>query len=65
MALARFQVAPVMDLVAKLMKNISRTEIEQALGKIMLSTNMGSTLVSLGKGYITSDHKPLGELNPH
>ena len=61
MALARFQVAPVMQLVAKLMKNISRPEIKQALGDIMLSTKMGSSLVSLGKGYITSDRSPLGE----
>ena len=62
MALARFQVAPVMELVAKLMKNISRPEIKQALGDIMLSTKMGSSLGSLGKGYITSDNSPLGKL---
>ena len=61
MALARFQVAPVMELVAKLMKNISRPEIKQALGDIMLSTKMGSSLVSLGKGYIKSDNSPLGK----
>ena len=61
MALARFQVEPVIELVAKLMKDISRPEIEQTLGKIMLNTKMGSSLVSLGKGYITSDHSPLGE----
>ena len=61
MALARFQVAPVMELVAKLMKNISRPEIKQALGDIMLSTKMGSSLVSLGKGYISSENSPLGK----
>ena len=62
MALARFQSVPVMELVTKLTKNISKPEIEQALGKIMLSTKMGSSLGSLGKGYITSDNSPLGKL---
>ena len=33
MALARFQVAPVMELVAKLMENMSRSEIEQGFLK--------------------------------
>ena len=61
MALARFQVAPVMELVAKLTENISKRRIKQGLGEIMLDTEMGSSLVSLGKGYITSDHSPLGE----
>ena len=62
MALARFQVAPVMELVAKLTDNISKPEIQQSLGKYMLDTQMGSSLISLGKGFITSDHSPLGKL---
>ena len=61
MALARFQIAPVTEFVAKLMKDISRAEIKQALVEIMLSTKMGSSLVSLGKEFVTSDHSPLGE----
>ena len=61
MALARFQVAPVFELLAKLTQNISRPEIEQGLGKIMFDTQMGSSLVSLGKEFITSDHSPLGK----
>ena len=61
MALARFQVAPVLDLVAKLTENISRSEIIESLGEIMLDTEMGSSLVSLGKEFITSDHSPLGK----
>ena len=62
MALARFQVAPVMELVAKLTENISKQEIKSSLGDYVLDTQMGSSLVSLGKGFITSDHSPLGEL---
>ena len=61
MALARFQEAPVMELVRKLTENISKPEIKQGLGEIMLDTEMGSSLVSLGKEFITSDHSPLGE----
>ena len=61
MALARFQVAPVMELVAKLTENISNKEIKASLGEYVLDTQMGSSLVSLGKGFITSDHSPLGE----
>ena len=61
MALARFQVAPVMELVTKLTENISSQEIQNSLGKYMLDTQMGTSLVSLGKGFITSDHSPLGE----
>ena len=61
MALLRFQVAPVMELVAKLMENISRRRIKQCLGQIMLDTKMGSSLVSIGKQFITSDHSPLGK----
>ena len=61
MALARFQVAPVMELVAKLTENITNQEIKSSLGEYMLDTQMGSSLVSLGKGFITSDYSPLGE----
>ena len=60
MALARFQVAPVMELVAKLTENISKQEIKSSLGDYVLDTQMGSSLVSLGKGFITADHSPLG-----
>lgn len=59
MALARFQVAPVTEFAAKLMKDISRAEIKQTLAEIMLNTKMGSSLVSLGKEFITSDRSPL------
>ena len=62
MALAIFQVEPVMELVAKLTENISRQEIKSCVGEYVLDTQMGSSLVSLGKGFITSDHSPLGEL---
>ena len=51
-----------MELVAKLTENISRQEIKSCLGEYVLDTQMGSSLVSLGKGFITSDHSPLGEL---
>ena len=51
-----------MELVAKLTDNISKPEIQQSLGKYMLDTQMGSSLISLGKGFITSDHSPLGKL---
>ena len=60
MALARFQVEPVLELVKKLTKNISKPAIQTSLGKYMLDTQMGSSLVELGKGFITSDYSPLG-----
>ena len=60
MALARFQVEPVLKLVTKLTKNISKPAIQSSLGKYMLDTQMGSSLVELGKGFITSDYSPLG-----
>ena len=62
MALARFQVAPVMELMTKLTEDVSKTDINAGLGKIMLDTEMGSSLVSLGKEFITSDNSPSGEL---
>ena len=61
MALARFQVAPVMVLVAKLTEDVSKTDINAGLGKIMLDTEMGSSLVSLGKEFLTADHSPSGK----
>ena len=39
MALARFQVAPVLDLVEKLTKNISKQEINASVGKFLLDTH--------------------------
>ena len=50
-----------MELVAKLTENISKQEIKSSLGDYVLDKQMGSSLVSLGKGFITSDHSPLGE----
>ena len=61
MALARFQVAPVLELVSQLTENISKQEIKSSLGDYVLDTQMGSSLVALGKGFITSDFSPLGE----
>ena len=51
-----------MELVAKLTENISKQEIKSSLGDYVLDTQMGSSLVSLGKGFITADHSPLGAL---
>ena len=61
MALARFQVAPVLELVEKLTKDITKPAIQSSLGKYMLDTQMGSSLVALGKGFISSDYSPLGK----
>ena len=60
MALARFQVAPVFELVEKLTENITEEEITSSVGKFHLDTQTGSSLVSLGKGFITSQHSPWG-----
>ena len=60
MALARFQVAPILDLVEKLTKNISKQEITSSVGEFLLDTQAGSPLVTLGKGFITSQYSPLG-----
>ena len=60
MALARFQVAPVLELVEKLTENITEQEITSSIGYFVLDTQSGSSLVSLGKGFITSQYSPLG-----
>lgn len=60
MSLARFQIAPITRLVSKLSNGISEQEVKASFGGIMIDTEMGSTLINLGKKFMNEDFNPLG-----
>ena len=60
LALSKFQVPPVLTLIAKLTSKISTSEIKQAYGGIMLNTTIWELMKNLGKGFIPSESSPLG-----
>ena len=60
LALSKFQVPPVLELIAKLTSKISVKKIKQAYGGIMLDEKIWQQMQSLGKGFIPPETSPLG-----
>ena len=60
LALGKLKVSPISDLIEKLTENITSADVEMSFGQIMLKTNIGKSLIDIGKGYISSESSPLG-----
>ena len=61
LALGKFQVSPISNLIEKLTKNISLADVDMSIGQIMRSTNWGESLIDIGKSFITPESSPLGK----
>jgi len=57
--LGKFKISPISDLIEKLTENITPAEADMSFGRIMRITNMGKSLIDIGKGFISSDSSPL------
>ena len=61
LALGKFQVPPFLNLIENLTENITPADIQMSFGQIMINTNMGQSLIDVGKKFISSESSPLGE----
>ena len=61
LALSKFKVLPISNLIGNLTENITQADVHMSLGEIMLKTNMGESLIDIGKNFIPSDSSPLGK----
>ena len=61
LALGKFKAPPISDLIEKLTENITLADVQMSFGQIMLNTNMGQSLIDVGKNFIPADSSPLGE----
>ena len=60
LALGKFQISPISNLIENLTENITPAEIDMSFGRIMRNTNMGKSLIDIGKSFISSESSPLG-----
>ena len=60
LALGKFQVPPISNIIENLTKNITPADIQMSFGQIMLDTNMGQNLIDFGKNFISPESSPLG-----
>ena len=61
LALGKFQISPISNLIEQLTENVTPVDVDLSFGQIMRKTNMGQSLIDIGKGYITSESSPLGK----
>ena len=59
--MGKFQITPISNLIENLTENIAPADVELSFGQIMLKTNMGQSLLDIGKNFISSDSSPLGK----
>ena len=59
--MGKFQVTPISNLIENLTENITQADVHMSFGEIMLKTNMGESLIDIGKKFIPSDSSPLGK----
>ena len=59
LALGKFEVSSISDLIESLTENITPADVEMSFGQIMLKTN-GKSLIDIGKSYISAESSPLG-----
>ena len=60
LALGKFQISPISKLIENLTENITPAEVDMSFGRIMRNTNMGKSLIDIGKSFISSESSPLG-----
>ena len=60
LALGKFQILPISELIEKLTENITQDDVDMSFGQIMRITNMGQSLIDIGKNFIPSESSPLG-----
>ena len=58
--MGKFEISPISDLIENLTENITPADVEMSFGQIMLKTNMGKSLIDIGKSYISAESSPLG-----
>ena len=56
------QVSPILELIEKLTEKITPDDVEMSYGMsyIMRTTNLGKSLIDIGKNFIPSESSPLG-----
>ena len=54
---------PILKLIKDLTENISVADVDMTYGQIMRTTNVGKSLIEIGKSFIPSDFSPLGKEN--
>ena len=59
--MGKFQLSPISDLIEKLTENVTPVDVELSFGQIMLKTDMGQSLIDIGKNFINSESSPLGK----
>ena len=58
--MGKFQISPISNLIENLTENITPAEIDMSFGRIMRNTNMGKSLIDIGKSFISAESSPLG-----
>ena len=59
--MSKFRSSPFSNLIENLTENITPADVQMSFGQIMLETNMGQSLINIGKSFIPSDSSPLGK----
>ena len=59
--MGKFQLSPTSNLIEKLTENIDLVDVQASFGQIMLNTNMGQSLIDLGRSFISAETSPLGK----
>ena len=59
--MGKFQISPISKLIEKLTENVTPADIDMSFGQIMRMTNMGQSLIDIGKSFITAESSPLGK----
>ena len=61
LALGKFKAPPISNLIENLTKNIALIDVQASFGQIMLNTDMGQSIIDIGKNFIPTDSSPLGK----
>ena len=57
--MSKFKALPILNLIESLRENITPTDVQTSFDQIMLVTNMGRSLIDIGKNFIPTDSSPL------
>ena len=60
LSLSKFQVEPVLELIDKLMVDVSKTDVELFSDRLKTNVELWPTLIDLGKKFIPADFSSLG-----
>ena len=59
--MSKFESSPISNLIENLRENITTTDVQTSFDQTMLVTDMGRSLIDIGKSFIPSDSSPLGK----